>query len=120
MLHDTYTTLRIVHQSPTELDIPNLKQPCALWCIPYPCSFKTEYYWYTIPENGDLFADSPVIFVDKPLVYCCKVIVGKDEVSSESIRIKVTPGKLLSDIIVFKFIDIYIYTSTSSVREATQ
>lgn len=72
---DSDTTLCIVHQSPSKIVLPNLKQCCALFCIPHPCSYKTEYLWHTIPKSdgGDvIYPDSPVIYVDKPLVYSCK------------------------------------------------
>ena len=86
------TQLCIVHQSPTELEVPNLKQSCALWCIPHPYSYQADYYWCTIPDNGDVYPNSPVIFVDKPLVYYCKIIVGRSEVTSISMRVKVNPS----------------------------
>ena len=86
------TQLCIVHQSPTELEVPNLKQSCALWCIPHPYSYQADYYWCTIPDNGDVYPNSPVIFVDKPLVYYCKIIVGRSKVTSISMRVKVNPS----------------------------
>ena len=88
--------LHIVHQAPTEMEVPNLRQPCVLWCITSPCSYRTEYQWFTIPDE-DLFPDSPVVFVDKPLVYCCKVLAGRSEVTSASMRVRVNPGSLSYD-----------------------
>ena len=63
--------LTVVEQSPSIVEVATLKNPCPLYCVCHPHGIDTHYQWSSIPEDERVFADAPVVYVNKCGCYIC-------------------------------------------------
>ena len=80
--------LVIVEQAPSVVELPSLRDPCPLYCVAHPHHTSTHYKWSTIPDDGQVFVDTSVIFVSKCGCYTCEVSLDGRSVESNSIVVR--------------------------------
>lgn len=81
--------LTILYQSPRTIVLHGGDE-AALYCVVNVISMLSLYTWHT--PGAFSLPSSPVVYVKMPGVYFCTVTHDKEEVISDSVRVRIIPG----------------------------